>query len=164
MPGTIWPQRIGVLDALPLSSSGKIDRKALSSLDGVSQEMQAIYVAPESDTERTVAGLFEDVLAREHIGRDDDFFMLGGRSFQALMLLARLRKTLHAELPLRVLFEERTVQRLARAVDKLLEEKLSGAQFSNAVAEALAELDAETSLDQLPQGDGQFRAIPGSLR
>ena len=151
LPGTMWPQRIRVLEALPLTGSGKIDRKALSSLDGASQEMQAVYVLPETDTERVVASLFEEVLARERIGRDDDFFMLGGRSFQALMLLARMHKTFQVELPLRVLFEERTVQRLARAVDKLLEDQRSGAKLSGAVAEALAELDAETWIDELPQ-------------
>jgi acyl carrier protein len=111
--------------------------------------MQAVYVLPETDTERVVAELFEHVLARERIGRDDDFFMQGGGSLQALMLLARLRKTFQVELSLRVLFEERTVQRLAGAVDKLLEDPRSAAKLSGTVAQALAELDAETSVAEL---------------
>ncbi len=144
LPGTMLPHRISVLEALPLTSSGKIDRKALLALEGTSEQAQAEYVAPATETERTVAELYGQVLGRERVGRDDDFFALGGHSLQALMVLARIRKTLHVEIALRSLFEERTVQRVAKVVNEFIaaRQQAGTAAIDDVLAEVLQELDA----------------------
>jgi amino acid adenylation domain-containing protein len=150
LPGTMLPQRISVLDALPLTSSGKVDRKALLALEDTSEQAQAEYVAPATDTERTVAELYGQVLGRERVGRDDDFFALGGHSLQALMVLARVRKALNVEVALRSLFEERTVQRLAKVVDELIaaRQQSGTAALDDVLAELLQELDEPSATEQ----------------
>jgi amino acid adenylation domain-containing protein len=150
LPGTMLPQRISVLDALPLTSSGKVDRKALTALEDTAAQAQAEYVAPSTETERTVAELYGQVLGRERVGRDDDFFALGGHSLQALMVLARIRKTLNVEIALRSLFEERTVQRVAKVVDESIaaRQQTGAAAIDDVLAEALRELDAPGVTEQ----------------
>ena len=150
LPGTMQPQHITVLESLPLTSSGKIDRKALAVLDDSPAQESAAYVEPATETERIVAGLYGDVLGRERVGRDDDFFALGGHSLQALMLLARIRKTMSAEIALRALFEERTVQRMAKAVDEFIAARQQSGvvEIADVLAEALLELDAPGTADE----------------
>jgi mycobactin peptide synthetase MbtE len=87
--------------------------------DSTAQE-QTPYAEPTTDTEHTVADLYAQVLGRARVGRDDAFFALGGHSLQALMVIARICKALNVEMALRVLFEERTVQRMAKAVDEVI--------------------------------------------
>jgi acyl carrier protein len=150
LPGTMLPQGISVIEALPLTSSGKVDRKALAALVDTTAQAQAEYVAPSTETERTVAELYGQVLGRERVGRDDDFFALGGHSLQALMVLARIRKTLNVEIALRSLFEERTVQRVAKVVDEFIaaRQQAGTAAIEDVVAEALQELDAPGATEQ----------------
>jgi amino acid adenylation domain-containing protein len=125
LPGTMLPHRIAVLDAMPMTSTGKIDRKALGALEDSAAQEPAPYAQPSTETERTVAELYGQVLARERVGRDDDFFALGGHSLQALMVIARIRKAAGVELALRVLFEERTVRRVAQKIDATTADQLA---------------------------------------
>ncbi len=78
---------------------------------------------PEGDCEELLADLWTEVLKVERVSRHDDFFALGGHSLLATRLLARIRDTFETELPLRVVFEDRTLAALARRVEeRLLEE------------------------------------------
>ena len=97
-----------------------------------------------------MAELYGQVLGRERVGRNDDFFALGGHSLQALMVLARIRKTLHVEIALRALFEERTVQRLAKEVDELIaaRQQAGAVEIDDVLAEVLQELDAPSPAGQ----------------
>jgi acyl carrier protein len=74
------------------------------------------YVAPEGETERLIAAIFEEVLKLERVGREDNFFELGGHSLLAMRVLSQLRERLQVELPLRALFEQPTVKGLADQV------------------------------------------------
>jgi thioesterase domain-containing protein len=92
LPSYMLPSRIVFLDALPLTSSGKIDRKALAGIDSSSPDAARPIEPLNDDIERSVAGIFEQLLKLSPIGRGDDFFMLGGDSLLGVELQTRLRE------------------------------------------------------------------------
>lgn len=115
LPDFMVPRHFVELPGLPLTANGKVDRKALPGLDllqGVAE-----YVAPETTTQVTLAGIWCDVLKRDGIGRDDDFFELGGHSLLTTQVAARVREAFGIDLPLRVLFEHLRLSELAAVVD-----------------------------------------------
>ena len=109
LPSYMVPDTIVMLDALPLNTSGKLDRKALPEPVPETREFRA----PEGVVERAVAAVFADVLDVEQVGLDDDFFALGGNSLLATQVTARLRAQLSCEVPLQLLFRDSTVEGLA---------------------------------------------------
>jgi amino acid adenylation domain-containing protein len=109
LPSYMVPSVIVVLDALPLNTSGKLDRKALPAPQFVARPFRA----PVSVAQRAVAEVFGDVLGRERVGLDDDFFELGGNSLIATRVAARLGAALSTRVPVRTLFEATTVADLA---------------------------------------------------
>lgn len=115
--------------ALPKTSSGKLQRSACRArlLDGSldsyfiqegAQLADAPYVAPACATETAVARIWQEMLGRDHVGRNDNFLMLGGHSLLAAQVIARLRELLAIELSLRSLLEARTLAEFARAVEQ----------------------------------------------
>ncbi|MCX5041573.1 amino acid adenylation domain-containing protein, partial [Aldersonia sp. NBC_00410] len=113
LPSYMVPESVMVLDAFPLNVSGKLDRKALPA----PVFEVAVFRAPTTPVEQAVAGVFAEVLGIEHVGLDDDFFALGGNSLLATQVTSRLGAALDARVPVRVLFEAPTVERLAVAVE-----------------------------------------------
>ncbi|MGW7104090.1 amino acid adenylation domain-containing protein [Streptomyces sp. NPDC054838] len=107
-----------VLDGLPVTPNGKLDRKALPA--PASGAAASGHEPPAGETEEFVALVWGAVLDRTDIGRHDDFFALGGHSLSATRVAARLRQALGLELPLHTLFEHRTVAGLATAVETAL--------------------------------------------
>ncbi|MFS0838324.1 amino acid adenylation domain-containing protein [Paenibacillus sp. 1P03SA] len=89
LPDYMIPAQFVFLDAMPLTSNGKINRRALPEPDG-SVRMTADYVQPESEMEHTLAEIWQDVLGVKKIGIRDNFFELGGDSIKALQIAARL--------------------------------------------------------------------------
>jgi acyl carrier protein len=77
------------------------------------------YAAPTSELERVLCGMWQDVLGLDRIGVHDDFFEVGGNSLVAVQLLARIRKEAGEKIPMRTLFEEPTVARMAVAITGL---------------------------------------------
>ncbi|HSL81347.1 MAG TPA: amino acid adenylation domain-containing protein, partial [Thermoanaerobaculia bacterium] len=118
LPDYMVPARLVVLAALPLTPSGKVDRRALPAADtapaGVGEP-----VPPRTDLERTLAGIWAEVLERERVGVEESFFDLGGHSLLATRVVARVREALGVELPLRELFARPTVAALAESVARL---------------------------------------------
>ncbi|WP_336084315.1 non-ribosomal peptide synthase/polyketide synthase [Nocardia sp. SSK8] len=112
LPGYMVPAAFVLLDALPVNASGKLDRKALPAPDRV----VTAYAAPVGPVEETVARVFGEVLGLERVGRDDDFFALGGNSLVATQVAARLGADLGCRLGVRDLFAATTVARLAVTV------------------------------------------------
>lgn len=121
LPEYMVPSIFVMLDRLPLSPNGKVDRRALPKPEGETMQ-QADFVAPSSDLEARLAAIWESVLGKKPIGIHDDFFEIGGHSLLAARVMHRLGQSLGRTLPLALLFESPTVQKLAAA---LLEEKWS---------------------------------------
>jgi amino acid adenylation domain-containing protein len=115
LPGYMVPAAFAVLDAFPLTRSGKTDRRALPAPESVAraEAKTAAHAAPQSDVERAIAAAWQEVLGVEEVGLDDNFFDLGGHS----LLLARVRSRLAGRFPREVsvvvLFRYPTVRSLA---------------------------------------------------
>ncbi|WP_433713442.1 amino acid adenylation domain-containing protein [Nocardia sp. CA-084685] len=113
LPAHMVPSAIMVLDEIPLTPVGKLDRQALPA----PQLRTKTFRAPSGAIEPVVAELFAEVLALEvPVGADDDFFDLGGNSLIGTQLMARLGAALDTRIPVRLLFETPTVGGLAAAV------------------------------------------------
>jgi amino acid adenylation domain-containing protein len=126
------------LPALPLTTSKKVDRKALPAPDRARPDLDESYVAPRDSAEEVLAGIWAEVLGLDRIGVRDDFFAAGGHSLLATRVLARLRDAFAVELPLRALFEATTVADLAEVVRTAIEAEID--QLTDAeVALQLAE-------------------------
>ncbi|MEM7350597.1 MAG: non-ribosomal peptide synthase/polyketide synthase, partial [Acidobacteriota bacterium] len=117
LPDYMLPASFLFLDALPLTSSDKIDRRALAGIELTEAPLEGPEVAPRNATEEILAGVFADVLNRGSVGVTDDFFALGGHSLLATQVISRLRQIFHREVPLRILFEAPTVASLTRAIE-----------------------------------------------
>jgi amino acid adenylation domain-containing protein/non-ribosomal peptide synthase protein (TIGR01720 family) len=110
LPDYMIPSQWVFLERVPLSANGKLDRKALPAPD-VSQRQNA-YLAPQNDLQQRLASLWQDVLKRERIGINDNFFDLGGDSIISIQLVSRARQSGIQFTP-KELFEQQTIQRLA---------------------------------------------------
>jgi len=108
LPDYMQPSIIVSLEALPLTPSGKVARRALPAPD-YSQVQTAPYVAPRTPTEEALVNLWQQVLKLDTISIHDDFFELGGHSLLATQLIARVRQTLDVEPPLMTLFANPTI-------------------------------------------------------
>ena len=84
------PAAFTFMDALPLTTNGKLDRKALPSLEASGSA--ATYVAPRNPIEQTLADVWAKVLKRERVGIYDNFFELGGNSLTATLLMSRIKR------------------------------------------------------------------------
>ncbi|WP_280469686.1 non-ribosomal peptide synthetase, partial [Nocardia brasiliensis] len=115
LPEFMVPAGVLVLDALPLTANGKLDRGALPDPELLSA---SDYRAPRTEREQTVAELFAEILGVGRVGIDDDFFALGGHSLLATRLTSRIRATLGVEVPVRVVFDAPTVAQLVPRLDE----------------------------------------------
>jgi amino acid adenylation domain-containing protein len=114
LPEYMVPVTIVQLAELPLSGSGKVDRKKLQAMAGeFVEKMSHAYEGPKDAREEILCGMWSEVLGRERVGVGDNFFELGGHSLLAMQLISRVRRVFAVELPLRSLFEAPTVRALA---------------------------------------------------
>ncbi|MFI6363195.1 amino acid adenylation domain-containing protein [Nocardia sp. NPDC050630] len=112
LPAYMVPAAIVVLDAFPLNTSGKLDRKALPAPTFTAREFRA----PITPTQEIVAAVFADVLGIERVGLDDDYFALGGNSLLATRVVARINDALDTNVAVRDLFETSTVAALSAGI------------------------------------------------
>ncbi|MEE1866822.1 amino acid adenylation domain-containing protein [Pseudomonas auratipiscis] len=116
LPDYMVPAHLLLLAELPLTTNGKLDRKALPAPDA--SLLQQHYVAPQSDLEQRLALIWQDVLGLERVGLNDDFFALGGHSLQLVMLLSRIRAELGVELKIRAFHGLRSLGELAAFLEQ----------------------------------------------
>lgn len=119
LPGYMIPSAFVVLDALPRTLNGKVDRKALPAPDRDRLELGAEYVAPRTDVEERLTKIWAEVLRVQKVGVQDNFLELGGNSLLAIQLVYRARDAFGVDLPLRSLFESLTVAGMAERIDVL---------------------------------------------
>ena len=115
LPDFMVPAAFVLLDALPLSANGKVDRQALPvpELDAPHSEADGVYVAPRNPQEELLANIWSEVLGIKRLGVHDNFFFVGGHSLLAAQVMSRVRSAFGVSLPLRTLFESPTVDGLA---------------------------------------------------
>ncbi|WP_415835401.1 amino acid adenylation domain-containing protein, partial [Corallococcus soli] len=117
LPEYMVPSAFVSLEALPLTPSGKVDKKALPAPHGSAATAASAYAAPRTDTEVRLAAIWREVLHVEQVGLFDEFMSLGGHSLLATQVVSRIRAAFGVELPLRILFEATTLEALARAIE-----------------------------------------------
>ncbi|WP_053139760.1 non-ribosomal peptide synthase/polyketide synthase [Pseudomonas sp. MIACH] len=116
LPPYMVPAAFVCLERLPLNNNGKVDRKALAAQELHWEADTRESIAPRNELEAAVANVWAQVLGRDSVGVEDNFFTLGGHSLLATQIVARLRAHFKLDLPLRVLFEQPTVALLAVAI------------------------------------------------
>jgi acyl carrier protein len=119
LPPYMIPQHLSVLDAMPLTPNGKVDRKALPVTELGSLNVDS-YVAPTTEVQTRLAALWADVLRVSRVGIRESFFALGGHSMLAVRMLNRLRDSFGVEIPLRTVFRAQTVEELSAHVEAAL--------------------------------------------
>ena len=140
LPEYMIPSALVLLDDLPLTPSGKVDRRALPAPDQSRRELENVYQAPRTATEETLAAIWREVLKLVKVGVYDNFFDLGGHSLLATQIVSRIRSAFSIEFPLRTLFESPTVAEMAAIVMQK-----QGKQASDeALAQILREMDGMT--------------------
>jgi len=143
LPEWMVPAAWLVVDALPLTANGKLDRAALPDPDGHAHAA-AEYVEPSTETERELAAVWREVLQVERVGAGDAFFALGGHSLLAMQLASRVHQQLGVELPLSDYFDHPHLADMAARIDEAREAEL---------AALLAEVEGMT--------DEEARALAG---
>jgi aspartate racemase len=118
LPEYMIPSAFVMLDELPLTANGKVDRRALPAPERGRVEAGTEYVAPRTEVEEILCGIWAEVLGVERVGVDDNFFELGGHSLLATRVVTRLSGAGYRELPLRSLFEKPTVAELAILIEQ----------------------------------------------
>jgi len=116
LPEPMIPADFVLLDTLPLTGSGKVDRRALPAPESGGARFAAAYVAPRTTAEQTIAAVWQSVLGRDRVGIDDNFFEVGGSSLLLVQIHARLREALGREVTMVQLFRHPSVRALARFV------------------------------------------------
>ena len=113
LPSHMIPSTFEFLDKLPLTPTGKVDRKALRKPSADRPNIDTEYVAPRTNTEEILAKIWRSVLSLDRIGVVDNFFELGGHSLAATRVVSRVIKQFQTEIPLQSLFQSPTIADMA---------------------------------------------------
>jgi len=116
LPDYMVPSAMLLLEKLPLTSNGKVDRQRLPAPEATAAAKA--FVPPSTPTELALAAIWAEVLRKDTISADDNFFDLGGHSLLATQVISRIREQLHVEVALRAVFEQPTVAGLAKIADE----------------------------------------------
>ncbi|MBV9774815.1 MAG: amino acid adenylation domain-containing protein, partial [Gemmatimonadetes bacterium] len=167
LPEYMVPGAFVVLEELPVTANGKVDRGALPAPETASGEA---YVAPRTPVEELMAGIWAEVLKTGRVGAEDDFFALGGHSLLATQVVSRARQAFGVEVPLRALFEAPTLAALAGRVEAL---RSAGAGTAPSIERPLGPREGPLPLsfaqqrlwvvDRLEPGSAAYH-LPSALR
>ncbi|MCC5621781.1 non-ribosomal peptide synthetase [Nostoc sp. CHAB 5715] len=113
LPNYMVPGAFVMLEALPLTPNGKIDRKALPAPDTARPQLEAVYQPPQTEVEKTLANLWQEVLHVEDVGIHDNFFELGGHSLLLVQVHSKLREVFKRDFSILDLFRYPTISSLA---------------------------------------------------
>jgi len=117
LPVYMVPGRFVCLDALPLNSNGKIDRRRLQEMEGENLDARSEFIPPRNATEEALAEIWKEVLGRERVGVKDDFFSLGGHSLKAARLASLIQRRFHVRIEFHELFTRSVLEEQARYID-----------------------------------------------
>ncbi|WP_326841142.1 amino acid adenylation domain-containing protein [Streptomyces sp. NBC_01558] len=131
LPDYMIPAGFVLLERLPLTANGKVDRAALPVPDGRRPDLGTSYTAPRNTVERHITAVWTELLGIERVGVHDNFFQLGGHSLLATQVASRLRKALRVDVPVRAVFDHPTPAELAQNIADLMMAAIN-AQFAPA--------------------------------
>ncbi|MFZ1006511.1 MAG: amino acid adenylation domain-containing protein [Candidatus Sulfotelmatobacter sp.] len=131
LPEYMVPAAYVRLGRMPLTASGKVDRRNLPAPEGDAYAVRG-YEAPVGEIETTLAVIWAEVLKVDRVGRYDDFFALGGHSLLATRIVARVKDAFHTDVSLRQLFDTLTIASLSKAIERRLQEETAGLSQSQA--------------------------------
>ena len=117
LPSYMVPNECVILETLPLTANGKVDRKALPIPDTAKSQSEIIYVAPRNSVEEQLAQIWGDLLEVSQVGIHDNFFELGGDSLGATRVISRIREIFEVDFPLQNFFEAPTVKNVAEYLE-----------------------------------------------
>jgi acyl carrier protein len=143
LPEYMIPAALVLLDELPLTVSGKVDRRALPAPDQNGLQLANVYQPPRTPTEQTLVAIWGEVLKLEKLGIYDNFFDLGGHSLLATQIISRIRSAFSIDLPQRHMFESPTVAVMAVIIAEDQMKRTS----EDALAQILREVEATTEED-----------------
>jgi len=126
IPSYMLPKTMIWLDTLPMTESGKLDRRALPQPDIMRPALEQKYVPPRNLLQKRLAEIWSDVLGIDRVGIKDNFFDLGGHSLQALRLVSRIKQAIRVELPLICLFRAQTISELSLFINEIQNEMSPG--------------------------------------
>jgi surfactin family lipopeptide synthetase C len=139
LPNYMLPSIFMLLEALPLLPNGKLDRRSLPAPDNLQPELAATYVAPQTELERTIATIWQEVLQITKVGLYDNFFDLGGHSLLMIQVHSKLRQILNRDLSMIEMFKYPTVNSFAKYLSQEKIDALSSLQKSNDQLEDIKE-------------------------
>lgn len=119
LPEYMVPSAFVMLEKMPLTPNGKVDRQALPAPETSRSGLETAYIAPSTPTEEVLARIWAQVLGLEQIGISDNFFELGGHSLQAMQLISKISVAMNKKISVRLLFLHPTIAELANALEAL---------------------------------------------
>lgn len=150
LPHYMLPSIFVILDELPLTPTGKVDRRALPAPERELSDLNVELVAPRTSTEVKLVAIWAEVLERQQVGINDNFFELGGHSLLATQLMFRVREAFEIDISLRGLFDYPSISALAGAIDQILATGDYQSQALNLEAEAVLAQDIQPSTATVP--------------
>jgi len=169
LPEYMTPAAVVLMDSLPKTPNGKIDRRSLPTPEYGRPDTESRYVAPRTPAEELIADIWSQVLSVQKVGAFDSFFDLGGHSLLATQVVSRVRDVFQVELALRSLFENPTVAALAQAIDqaKLAEKGIQAPAIVKTSRQQPLPLSFAQQrlwfMDQLEPGSAMYN-IPDAVR
>ena len=143
LPEYMIPERIVILNAMPLTANGKIDRGALPDPDRSRPPLDTAFLLPRTPIEETMVGLWREVLNLSAVGIHDNFFDLGGHSLAATRLISRVIQEFYLELPIKALFESPTVAAMSAVIMQHQENQAGRDDLERILSEVEAISDEE---------------------
>ncbi|MBD0264471.1 MAG: methyltransferase domain-containing protein, partial [Tolypothrix sp. Co-bin9] len=157
LPEYMMPSAFVVLESLPLTANGKVNRRALRGFyDAIQPQLSENYIAPRTPIEQVLVKIFAEVLGLKQVGIYDNFFELGGHSLLATVLVSRVRDTLRVELPLRSVFEAPTIAQISKVVESFKE---SNSQSQTPVLAPLSRESRRIKLSSLNEKNKDVNSI-----
>jgi len=150
LPDYMVPVSFMVMEQFPVTLNGKVDRKLLPAPAESTHPLVSNFSLPQGETEQKIAFALTEIFRTKSIGRDDNFFDLGGNSLLAAMLISKINKELNIRISLRTIFDKQTVCGMAEEIDKLLL-----AKTGTDIAQTIHHIDAVSNI--FPASPGQKR-------
>jgi amino acid adenylation domain-containing protein len=162
LPEHMVPSAFVLIEKMPLTPNGKLDRRALRAPD-LAAYANRQYEPPQGEVEEILASIWQSLLGTDSAGRDDNFFELGGHSLLAVQLIARVAATLSVEMPIRLLFDFPTVRELAAQLEglrctRLADRIAEGGTETEDLLEEVASLSESRVHELLGELKSEFKA------